>query len=190
MSWLAALSSIVVCIPAIHTLSPLRVQEGKSPVAAVTLVSHPDVLQGLTSVKVMVEDLAPDMKPLGLSKDGLRRAVEERLQAKGVQLSSEAHAKLYVRVTTVANDELEGVHGYQIEVKLLEPVSLHRRPTLVIADAVVWDEGLGLLGITGNSNMAAVVKQDVLDLTDRFIRAKRLAGVRFGSRSGLGGGGR
>src|SRR5438105_4194074 len=99
MYWFAAsaiLSSVILQIP-----SGLEVRGASAP--SVTTLSKPAVLHGLTAVKVVVEDLAPDVKPLGLTKEGLRAAVEERLKAKGVRVMPSSDAKLYMRVTTVEN---------------------------------------------------------------------------------------
>ena len=86
-------------------------------------------LAGLEGVRVLVERFRDEAQGAGFSTESVRRRVEERLRAAGIEVLAEKKriATLFVRVSPIHRRPGE-MAGYSIEVLLLQPVRLDRDP--------------------------------------------------------------
>ena len=86
-------------------------------------------LVGLTTVQVVVEDLAPDITQDGLDRERTKTAVERQLQRAGLSVEQQAENALYIHLDTVKNEA--GSYSYGLSLQLLQLVLLFRDPALV-----------------------------------------------------------
>ena len=145
-----------------------------SPVVALNSEMNRASLRGLTGVKVLVEDLAPEVEQAGLAKEPLQKAVEEKLRGAGIKVLTRDEAALtpgephlYVNVN-VTLSKGEGVMcSYSIDIALIQNVTLMRDPGQATY-AVTWSTGgVGLIGKKSLSEL----QESVEGLVDIFVKA-------------------
>jgi hypothetical protein len=126
-------------------------------------------LTGLTTISVVVEDLAPIAEKSGLSKATLQADVERQLRQGGISITPDADAYLYVHVT-VADPGGSLPLPYTVEVALMQEVTLPRGlRTRTPLQCQTW--GLSSLGLVSAGGLRAAVSVRVGEFVDRFIRA-------------------
>ena len=131
-------------------------------------------LQGLGGVKVLVEDLAPEVEREGLVKDRLQREVEDRVRAAGIRvLTQEETTKtpgepyLYVNINVTLSRDDETPCSYSVDIALIQNVTLARNPKQA-AYAVTWSTGgVGLIGKKSLSEL----RESIQEIVDIFIKA-------------------
>ena len=128
-------------------------------------------LTGLTTLSVVVEDLAPVAQKNGLTQAALETEVERRLRQAGVSVTPDADAYLYVHVI-VAEPGSSLPLPYVIDVALMQEVTLPRGlKTRTPLQCQTW--WVNSLGLTGPDRLRSAVGDRVNEFVDQFIRAYR-----------------
>jgi hypothetical protein len=128
-------------------------------------------LAGLTSLSVVVEDLAAVAGKSGLTAAALQTDVERRLRQAGIAVASDADAYVYVHVT-VADPGAALPLPYVVEVALMQEVTLPRglRTRTPLQCATWW---VNSLGVAGPDRLRMAVSDRVAEFVDQFGRAYR-----------------
>lgn len=145
-----------------------------APLFALNSEMNRSTLQGLNGIKVLVEDLAPEVEREGLAKDPLQKAIEERVRAAGIKVLTQEEAAntpgepyLYVNVNVTLPKAEEPSCSYSIDLTLIQNVTLIRNPKQATY-AVTWSTGgVGLIGRKALSEL----KESVEEMVDIFIKA-------------------
>ena len=119
-------------------------------------------LQGITGVRVVIEDISPDAERAGLKKAQVQSDVEAWLRKKGVTVDSRAAEQFYVDVDT---GNAAGGYAYGIDVGFRQPATLQRTGKTVLADT--WSDGT--VGSSTPAKLAIAVRDQLRDLLDEFI---------------------
>src|SRR3984893_6749537 len=128
-------------------------------------------LTGLTSLSVVVEDLAAAAGKSGLAGATLQADVERRLRQAGISLTPDSDAYLYVRVT-VGDPGGSLPLAYVVDVSLMQTVTLPRGlKTRTPLQCPTW--WVNNLGMSGPDRLGAVVTARVGEFADQFVRAYR-----------------
>jgi hypothetical protein len=133
-------------------------------VPASVLADERDTLRGIRAIKVVVENLKPDVERDGLNASTLQTDVELKLRQAGIRVE-ETTAYLYVRVTTLKR---EAMYAYSMTANLSQHVVLVRDPA-ISANAVTWN-ALGGIGMVGSARLS-VIRDYVRDVVDEFVNA-------------------
>jgi hypothetical protein len=144
------------------------------PLYALNSEMNRATLQGLRGVRVLVEDLAPEVEREGLVKDQLQKSVDERLRAAGIRVLTQEEAVkalgepyLYVNVNISFAKGGEEICSYSIDVALIQNVTLVRIPKQT-SYAVTWSTGgVGLIAKKSLSEL----KESVEEFADIFVKA-------------------
>ena len=130
-------------------------------------------LAGLTGIYVSVEHISDEAQRDGLDTTQIRTDVELKLRQAGIAvltqqewLSTAAAPYLYVNVQAIKNPA--NVYAFSADVELRQRVTLVGNPSMSLL-ATTWS-ATGMIGTVG-SQKVALVREDVRDLTDRFINA-------------------
>jgi hypothetical protein len=126
-------------------------------------------LTGLTTISVVVEELAPIAEKNGLTTAALQTDVEGRLRQAGISITPDADAYLYVHVT-VADPGASLPLPYVVDVSLMQEVTLPRGlKTRTPLQCPTWS--LNRLGMSSADRVRAPVTDRVHEFVDQFIRA-------------------
>ena len=120
-------------------------------------------LQGITGVRVVIEDISPEAEGAGLTKARVQSDVEAWLRKNGVAVDSRAAEQFYVDVDT--GKGAAGGYAYGIDVGLRQPATLQRTGKTVLADT--WSDGT--VGSATAAKLANTVRDQLRDLLDEFI---------------------
>ena len=130
-------------------------------------------LAGLTGLGVSVEDIPDEVQRDGLDTTQIRTDVELKLRQAGITvltrqewLSTAAAPYLYVNVQAIKNPA--NLYAYSADVELRQRVTLVHNPAVSIL-ATTWS-ATGIIGTVG-SRRVGLLRENVRDLTDRFINA-------------------
>ena len=128
-------------------------------------------LAGLSSISVVVEDLAAVAGRSGLTVSAIQADVERRLIQAGIVVTSDSDAYLYIHVT-VADPGGTLPIPYGVEVSLRQEVTLPRglKTRTPLQSATWWVSSLGL---SGADLLRASVNGKVAQFADNFVRAYR-----------------
>jgi hypothetical protein len=145
-----------------------------SPLFALNTEMNRMTLQGLKGVKVLVEDLAPEVEREGLLKDRLQKEIEDRVRAAGIKVLTQEETTrtpgepyLYVNINVTLSKDDEAPCSYSIDIALIQNVTLTRDPRQTTY-AVTWSSGgVGLIGRKSLSDLREI-SQEIVDI---FIRA-------------------
>ena len=122
-----------------------------------------EYLEDLREINVLVEELPPEVEAAGLTRDGIERAIEERLRERRVPIGrSRLAGDLYVRIGTHRGST--GLYAYFARVSLQQLVTIEGNRHRAFVDT--WD--LESLGLVGEGNLPQV-QQVVLEIVDVFI---------------------
>ena len=145
-----------------------------SPLYALDSEINRATLKGLRGVRVLVEDLAPEVEREGLVKDQLQKGVEERLRSAGIRVLTQEEAVkvpgepcLYLNINISFAKGEEEICSYSIDVVLIQNVTLVRIPKQT-SYSVTWSTGgVGLIGKKSLSEL----QESVEGLVDIFVKA-------------------
>ncbi len=131
-------------------------------------------LRGLAGVRVLVEDLAPEIETSGLTRDKLQGQIEQKLKnAKIKVLTQEECLKtpgepyLYIILNANAIRPKGDAYAYSIDIGLIQNVVLQRNPTLK-GYAITWSTG-GIGSI--EKEFLDRLRESVDDLVNIFVQA-------------------
>jgi hypothetical protein len=128
-------------------------------------------LTGLTSLSVVVEDLAAAAGKSGLAGAVARHRPGEWLRQAGISLTPDSDAYLYVRVT-VGDPGGSLPLAYVVDVSLMQTVTLPRGlKTRTPLQCPTW--WVNNLGMSGADRIRVVVTDRVGEFADQFVRAYR-----------------
>jgi len=139
-----------------------------SPAAVYPVTLDDATLKGLTTVKVLVESISPDVERDGLTKHQIQTDVEAQLRHAGIAASALATERLYVNVSTLP--VRRGVYSYSVLLMVQQPVALVRDPAITAYGATTWFENAD--GVTSAAQLRDV-RAAIGDLVDKFITAYR-----------------
>jgi hypothetical protein len=145
-----------------------------SPLFALNSEMNRSSLQGLKGVKVLVEEMAPEVEQAGLAKEPLQKGIEERLREAGIRVFTQEEVTrtpgepyLYVNVNVTFSKGEGEACSYSMDVALIQNVTLSRDPKQTTY-AVTWSTGgVGLIGKKSLSDL----RESVQDLVGIFIKA-------------------
>ncbi len=124
-------------------------------------------LKGITTLKVVVENMNPDAERDGLTTNQIQTDVELRLRQAGITLSPTASAFLYVAVPAQKRSAEFPLYGYAIAVELIQPVIVPRDQPIAVY-ATTWS--IVAASSVGAANLRTI-RSFVVDYIDRFINA-------------------
>ena len=130
-------------------------------------------LKGLKGVRVLVEDLTPEVEREGLVKADLQKSVEERLRQAGIRILTQEEAVktpgepyLYVNIN-ISFAKGGDVCSYSIDAALIQNVTLARSPRQTTY-GVTWSTGgVGLIA----KKSLRELKESVEEIADVFAKA-------------------
>lgn len=142
--------------------------------SALNSEANRSTLKGLVGVRVLVEDLAPEMERSGLRKTKLHTDVEQRLKKGGVKvltqeecLKTAGEPYLYININTAVGKPQSNLYLYSIDIGLIQNVVLERDPK-VTTYAITWSTGgVGLI----EKELLNQLGESVLNIVDMFIEA-------------------
>ncbi len=145
-----------------------------SPLFALNSELNRTSLQGLKGIRVLVEDLNPEVERSGLTKAGLQKEVEGWLRAAGIRILSEGEAAqvpgdpyLYLNLNISLPKREEEPCAYSIDIGLIQNVTLIRNPRETTY-GITWSSGgVGLIG----KKSLPQLKESVEDIVNIFIKA-------------------
>jgi hypothetical protein len=124
-------------------------------------------LTGLTTISVVVEDVAP---AAGVTA-AIQSEVERRLRQAGISITPDADAYLYVHVT-VADAGASLPVPYVVDVSLMQEVTLPRNVrTRTPLQCPTWS--VNRLGMASADRLRPLVTDRVAEFIDQFIGAYR-----------------
>lgn len=137
-----------------------------SPAVVYPVTLDDATLKGITTLKVQVESISPDVERDGLTKNQIQTDVEARLRNAGIAASAQAKERLYVNVSTLP--VRRGLYSYSVLVMVQQSVYLVRDPAITAYGATTWFENTD--GIASAAQLRDV--QDAIGgLVDKFITA-------------------
>ena len=125
-------------------------------------------LQGLTTVRVVVERSTPNVEIGGLPQTQIQAEVESRLRHAGIPVSDSAVESLYVNLTT--RKSREGFYIYSVLVMVQQPAVLLRNPHIVATHATTWWRGTQGIVTEDTLNL---LRGHIGDLVEMFITSYR-----------------
>ena len=145
-----------------------------SPLAALNSEMNRATLQGLKGVRILVEDLAPEVERGGLVKNQLQKSAEEKLRSAGIKVLTQEEAVktpgepyLYVNININFAKGEEEVCSYSIDIALIQNVTLVRNPKQT-SYAVTWSTGG--VGMIGKKSLGEL-KESVDEIVEIFVQA-------------------
>jgi hypothetical protein len=137
-----------------------------APAAAHLRVGQPEVLKGLTAVRLEVERIKPEIERDGLFGEMLLEDMELRLRMAGLRVAAEDEgAKMPVLYLNVDALKCSFGYVYNIGLYLIEPATPARRPAAVQAIVLRIPEQLGI------TERLSGVRDAAGDIIDEFVKA-------------------
>ncbi len=131
-------------------------------------------LRGLAGVRVLVEDLAPEIEKGGLTRDKLQGQIEQKLKDAKIKiltqeecLKTPGEPYLYIILNANAIRPKGDAYAYSIDIGLIQNVMLQRNPTLK-GYAITWSTG-GIGSI--EKEFLDRLRESVDDLVNIFVQA-------------------
>jgi hypothetical protein len=133
-----------------------------------------EALRGLKGLKVVVENIPPDIERLGLTRKDLQNDVEQKLRKIGIKVYPDfkppAMTALYVNVHTLIPSGARNIVAYSINVMLFENSYLKRDAgsvgDLKEVRAANWVNAM--VGLLPTANISGI-RRKVEDQLDKFI---------------------
>jgi hypothetical protein len=145
-----------------------------APVFALDREPNRQTLRGLQGVRVLIEDLEPEIERSGLTKNQLQKDVEGKLRDAGIKtLTQEECSKtpgepyLYVNINLNAGKAGDEKYSYSVDIGVIQGVRLQRDPRQKTY-AVTWSTG-GVGSI--EKEFVSRLSDSVEDLVNVFIKA-------------------
>jgi hypothetical protein len=123
-------------------------------------------LRGVTAVNVVIDPLAPEIEKEGVTMDGLRTRLEERMKDAGIQMDTTSNAFLALRVRSVR--AARGPLAITMTIGLYQAVTLVRDPKVKTA-AATWEVDTVIL--TDAKQVYAACMDSATELAGRFVTA-------------------
>jgi len=133
---------------------------------------HRETLKGIKGVYVLIEDLNPVAKKLGITEELLKTEVELKLRLAGIRIYSEEemleylYPALYVNLNT-HKDTGSGIgfYAFSLEIAIKEAAYIKRnnRPDHV----TTWNDGV--LGFFTKENSLELIREVLKRVLDRFL---------------------
>jgi hypothetical protein len=129
-----------------------------------------EVLRGIKGVKVVVEDISPDIERLGLNKSKIQSNVESQLRKVGIKVlkafKPPAMTALYINVYVLNPGQSRSVLVYAINIMVYENAYLKREigsvGDLKEVRAADWYKGMvGIIGVTHTKEIYTKVEEQV-----------------------------
>jgi hypothetical protein len=131
-------------------------------------------LKGLVGVRVLVEEVAPEIEKSGLTKNKLEADVEATLKKAGIKvltqeevLKTPGEPYLYVNINAAAGKMQSNLYSYSIDIALIQNVVLERDPK-AYTYAITWSTGG--VGLTEKESLNQL-GESLLNIVDVFIEA-------------------
>jgi hypothetical protein len=135
------------------------------PASAHLRVGQPEVLKGLTAVRLEVERIKPEIERDGLFGDMLLEDMELRLRIAGIRLDpADESANTPVLYLNVDAMKCSFGYVYNIGLYLIEPATLARHPAAVRAITLRIPEQLGI------TERLSGVREAAGDIVDEFVK--------------------
>lgn len=141
------------------------------PVIAGDTALDRETLRGLTSIKIVVEQLTPDLESAGLTRDQLQSDIEKQVREAGISVDSNATEFLGIEMISARlKYGLTNVLNVAFKIAVFQVVTLNRNK----ASKTVAETWSGLSVQASPPKMAArVSRETVAKLVDQFITAYR-----------------
>jgi hypothetical protein len=133
-----------------------------------------EVLRGLKGVKVVVENINPDVQRLGLTQSRIQSNVEDQIRKVGIKIlkayKPPAMTGLYINVHTLIPYQAKTIVVYSINVMVYENVYLKRDVGTVgdLKEVRAADWVTASVGLLGVSHVNDIYKKVQLQV-DKFI---------------------
>ena len=125
-------------------------------------------LRGVTAVNVVIDPIGPEIQKEGVTIDGLRTRLEERLREAGIRLDTTSTAFVALRLRSVR--AARGPVAIAVTIGLYQPVTLVRDPKVRTATST-WEVDTVILADAKQVYSACMDSAD--ELTGRFVTAYR-----------------
>lgn len=144
--------------------------------------AEPNVLHGVHTVDLLIENMNPSAVQVGFAPEEYRRDAASRLRRAGLQVVSDEEARqndgpvpcLYLRVGAMVEPETQ-LALYSVDLELMEAVFLEREPTTFTLGSI-W-QSKAMIGQVATSHVDRV-RGNVRDAVDQFIEAWAAANPR------------
>ena len=121
-------------------------------------------LQGLHTIRVLVERLGPDGRRVGLTSQQIKTDVELQLRKVGIRVDESVSEFVYVNASIVEAENIEHF-VYSLEVAVEQPVTLRRNSSFLTA--TTWDTGY--VGIAPQGRARNAIRENLRDLVNDFL---------------------
>jgi hypothetical protein len=125
-------------------------------------------LRGVMAVNVVIDPVAPEMQREGVTIEGLRTRLEERMRDAGIQIDTTSTTFLALRLRSVR--AARGPLAIAMNIGLYQAVTLVRDPKVRTATAT-WEVDTVIL--TDTKQVYAACMDSATDLAGRFVTAYR-----------------
>lgn len=143
------------------------------PAAAHMRIGQPEVLKGLTAVRLEVERVKPEIERDGLFSDTLLEDMELRMRIAGMRLApADENADTPVLYLNVDAMKCSFGYVYNIGLYLIEPATPARRQGAVRAITLRIPEQLGI------TERLSGVREAAADILDEFVKAWKKANAK------------
>jgi len=129
-------------------------------------------LKSIKGLHILVEDLTPQTRQMGFSKEKILRDVEGKLRLAGIRsLSQDQYLRvkgqpyLYVALSALHNPSADNLIVYYIEIQLVQNVLLERDPKTLV-DAPTWS-----ISKIGATHRIRHVRNELEGFMDLFLTA-------------------
>jgi hypothetical protein len=130
-------------------------------------------LRDLDGVRVSVDELAPALVARGVSREGLRKAVESQLRRTGITVLNAGEFPVgdpYLDVRITASKESGGLLAYAIEVSFVQIVFLRRNPAATFNRAQTW-KASAAVELVHPVRLSASIEENLSGQIDQFVQA-------------------
>src|SRR5260370_14031907 len=125
-------------------------------------------LRGVMAVNVVIDPVVPEIQKEGVTIDGLRMRLEERLRDAGIQIDTTSTEFVALRLRSVR--AARGPFAIAVTIGLYQPVTLVRDPNVKTATAT-WEVDTVILADHKQCDRPSLNSAD--ELTGRFVTAHR-----------------
>ncbi len=128
-------------------------------------------LAGLKQIELIVDDLPPQIKDVGLTAELLREMIAKDLRAAGYRIiDTKRVSKLGVLVSAVTDPNVPGGIAYSVNMVLNQLVKIGRLDQMLF----VPTHAQVVLGLEAKQNLSKSVKTTVTDMTRQWINLARI----------------
>jgi hypothetical protein len=167
---IVALAVLAVLIPAVWAAVRAADKPGGSVVQPTFTAEQRDTLRGLQGVRVIVEELKPEVERLGLMPEALQTDTELQLRQYGIKVLSKGDSWLYVRVSVAdPGNDTSPLLAVSIDVSFKQCVYLARDPA-IWCTATTWQTaGVARVGRGRLAGVRDYVKDQVAEFINDYL---------------------